>query len=38
MENILIGQTYCMFSTWLNGMVANYFKRPGEYAENYVTE
>lgn len=38
MENILIGQTYCMFSTWLNGMVVNYFKRPGEYAENYVTE
>jgi hypothetical protein len=33
MENVLIGQTYCMFSTWLNGITTNYLRKPGEYDE-----
>lgn len=33
LEHIMLGQNFCMFSTWLNGITANYLRRPGEYSE-----
>ena len=31
-ENIFIGQTFGMFATWMNGIYANWFTKPGTYS------
>ena len=36
-ENTALGLTFAMFSTWMNGMVSNYFTKPGQYAGGPTT-
>lgn len=31
-ENTAIGLSFAMFSTWMNGMISNYFTKPGQYS------
>ena len=36
-ENTALGLTFAMFSTWMNGMVSNYFTKPGQYVGGPTT-
>ena len=36
-ENLALGQTLGVFSTWLNGKTAAWFRRPGVYPEYFET-
>lgn len=31
-ENTALGLSFAMFSTWMNGMISNYFTKPGQYS------
>lgn len=35
LENTALGQVFCMYSTFMNGIIANYLRKPGEYAEQF---
>jgi len=36
-ENIFLGQTFGVFTTWLNGQAAAWFRKPGYYSEYFTT-
>jgi hypothetical protein len=36
-ENVALGKTFGVFSTWLNGQTAAYFRKPGKYYEYFDT-
>ncbi len=38
LENMALGQAFCAFSTWMNGHIANWLRRPGEYSEYFKFE
>lgn len=35
-EHTALGLTFAMFSTWMNGAIANYFTKPGQYADSIM--
>jgi hypothetical protein len=36
-EHTALGLTFAMFSTWMNGIVSNYFTQPGQYSGSPTT-
>lgn len=37
-EHTALGLTFAMFSTWMNGAIANYFTKPGQYADSIMDQ
>ena len=37
-EHTALGLTFAMFSTWMNGAIANYFTKPGQYADSIIDQ
>ena len=35
-EHTALGLTFAMFSTWMNGTIANYFTKPGQYVDSPI--
>ena len=35
-EHTALGITFTMFSTWMNGVVANYLTKPGQYVDSII--
>ena len=35
-EHTALGLTFAMFSTWMNGAIANYFTKPGQYVDSII--